>query len=100
MVGHPGHRIRPLMLYTVGLWAFSGLKVVTQAFYSMMDTRTPLWVAIGAVIVNLGAGLLLMGPMKQGGLALATSLAAAFNVAFLFAILIRRLGQFPIWGIR
>jgi putative peptidoglycan lipid II flippase len=86
----------PLLWYTVGLWAFSGLKVVTQAFYSMMDTRTPLWVAIGAVIVNLGAGLLLMGPMKQGGLALATSLAAAFNVAFLFAILIRRLGQFPI----
>ena len=85
-----------LLWYTVGLWAFSGLKVVTQAFYSMMDTRTPLWVAIGAVIVNLGAGLLLMGPMKQGGLALATSLAAAFNVAILFAILIRRLGQFPI----
>jgi putative peptidoglycan lipid II flippase len=84
-----------LLWYTVGLWAFSGLKVVTQAFYSMMDTRTPLWVAIGAVIVNLGAGLLLMGPMKQGGLALATSLAAAFNVALLFAILIRRLGQFP-----
>jgi putative peptidoglycan lipid II flippase len=69
--------------------------VVTQAFYSMMDTRTPLWVAIGAVIVNLGAGLLLMGPMKQGGLALATSLAAAFNVAFLFAILMKRLRQFP-----
>jgi putative peptidoglycan lipid II flippase len=85
-----------LLWYTVGLWAFSCLKVVTQAFYSMMDTRTPLWVAIGAVIVNLGAGLLLMGPMKQGGLALATSLSAAFNVSVLFAILIRRLGQFPI----
>lgn len=84
-----------LLWYTVGLWAFSGLKVVTQAFYSMMDTRTPLWVSIGAVIINLGAGLLLMGPMKQGGLALATSLAAAFNVALLFAILLRRLGQFP-----
>jgi putative peptidoglycan lipid II flippase len=85
-----------LLWYTVGLWAFSGLRVVTPAFYSMMDTRTPLWVAIGAVSVNLIAGLLLMGPMKQGGLALATSLSSAFNVAFLFAILIRRLGQFPI----
>ncbi|MGO9568245.1 MAG: murein biosynthesis integral membrane protein MurJ [Desulfomonilaceae bacterium] len=84
-----------LLWYTAGLWAFSGLKVVTQSFYSMMDTRTPVWVAIGAVAVNLAAGLLLMGPMKQGGLALATSLAAAFNVVVLFAILIRRLGQFP-----
>jgi putative peptidoglycan lipid II flippase len=61
----------------------------------MMDTRTPLWVAIGAVSVNLGAGLLLMGPMKQGGLALATSLAATFNLVVLFAILLRRLGEFP-----
>jgi putative peptidoglycan lipid II flippase len=84
-----------LLWYAVGLWAFSGLKVVTQGFYSMMDTRTPLWAAIGAVVVNLVAGLLLMGPMKQGGLALATSLAAAFNVVLLFSILIRRLGQFP-----
>jgi putative peptidoglycan lipid II flippase len=85
-----------LLWYTVGLWAFSGLKVVTQTFYSMMDTRTPVWVAIGAVAVNLVAGLLLMGPMKQGGLALATSLAAAFNVIVLFAILLKRLGQFPV----
>jgi putative peptidoglycan lipid II flippase len=84
-----------LVWYTAGLWAFSGLKVVTQAFYSLKDTRTPVWVAIGAVIVNLVVGLLLMGPMQQGGLALATSLAAAFNVAVLFAILIKRLGSFP-----
>lgn len=87
---------RALFWYTVGLWAFSGLKVVTQAFFSLKDTRTPVWVSIGAVIVNLIAGLLLMGPMKQGGLALATSLAAAFNVGVLFAILIRRLGAFPL----
>ncbi len=33
--------------------------------------------------------------MAQGGLALATSLAAAFNVGALFIILIKRLGGFP-----
>ncbi len=86
---------KALLWYTAGLWAFSGLKVVTQAFYSMMDTRTPLWISIGAVAVNLVAGLLLMGPMRQGGLALATALAATFNVAVLFAILVKRLGHFP-----
>jgi putative peptidoglycan lipid II flippase len=71
------------------------LKVVIQAFFSLKDTRTPLWVSIGAVAVNLIGGLLLMGPMAQGGLALATSLAAAFNVLLLFAILLKRLGTFP-----
>lgn len=84
-----------LLWYAVGLWAFSGLKVVTQAFFSIKDTKTPLWVAIGAVIVNTVGGILLMKPMAQGGLALATSLAAAFNVLVLFFILMRRLGQFP-----
>jgi putative peptidoglycan lipid II flippase len=79
----------------MGLWAFSGLKVVTQAFFSLKDTKTPLWVGIGAVVVNTAGGLLLMGPMAQGGLALATSVAAGFNVLVLFFILVRRLGQFP-----
>lgn len=85
-----------LLCYAVGLWAFSGLKVVTQGFFSLKDTRTPMHVSIAAVIVNLAAGLLLMKPMAQGGLALATSLSAAFNVVTLFAILVRRLGGFPL----
>lgn len=84
-----------LLWYTAGLWAFSALKVVNQAFYSLKDTTTPLWVSMGAVAVNLVAGLLLMGPMAHGGLALATSLAAAFNVSVLFVILVKRLGGFP-----
>lgn len=84
-----------LFWYTVGLPAFSGLKVVTQAFYATKDTKTPFWVSAVAVAVNLGAGLLLMGPMAHGGLALATSLSAWFSVSVLFWILVRRLGQFP-----
>jgi putative peptidoglycan lipid II flippase len=88
-----------LFWYTAGLWAFSALKVVTQAFFSMKDTRTPVWVSMAAVAVNLITGLLLMGPMAQGGLALATSVSAAFNVMLLFAILSRRLGGSPAPGL-
>ncbi len=84
-----------LLFYTLGLWAYSGLKVVTQAFFSLKDTRTPLWVSIGAVVTNLGCGLALMGPMRHGGLAFATAISAAFNLAILFFILIRRIGFFP-----
>jgi putative peptidoglycan lipid II flippase len=84
-----------LLWYTVGLWAFSSLKVVNQAFYSLKDTKTPLWVSMGAVAANLAAGLLLMGPMAHGGLAFATSIAATFNVTVLFVILVKRLGGFP-----
>lgn len=84
-----------LLWYTVGLWAFSGLKVVTQAFFSLKDTRTPVYVSILAVVTNLVLGLLLMGPMAQGGLALATSAAAALNLIVLSVILFRRLGELP-----
>lgn len=84
-----------LLCYAVGLWAFSGLKVVTQGFFSLKDTRTPVYVSVVAVIVNLVGGLILMKSMAQGGLALATSLSAAFNVGTLFLILVRRLGEFP-----
>jgi putative peptidoglycan lipid II flippase len=83
-----------LLWYTVGLWAFSGLKVVTQAFFSLKDTKTPVKISVVAVVVNLVGGLLLMGPMEQGGLALATSIAAAVNCLVLFFMLIRRLGNF------
>ena len=85
-----------LLFYTSGLWAYSGLKVVTQAFFSLKDTKTPLWVSIGAVITNVGVGLALMGPMRHGGLAFATAISAAFNVSILFFILVRRIGFFPI----
>jgi putative peptidoglycan lipid II flippase len=81
-----------LTCYTVGLWAFSGLKVVTQGFFSLKDTKTPLWVSVIAVISNLALGLILMGPMAHGGIALATSIAAALNFLILFCVLIRRLG--------
>lgn len=84
-----------LLWYTVGLWAFSGLKVVTQAFFSLKDTKTPVKVSILAVAMNLVAGLILMVPMEQGGLALATSLSAAVNIVTLFLVLVRRLGTFP-----
>jgi putative peptidoglycan lipid II flippase len=85
-----------LLWYTAGLWAFSALKVVTQAFFSLKDTKTPVWFSVVAVLLNLGAGLALMGPMAQGGLALATSLAAAGNVIGLFIVLVKRLGNFPL----
>jgi putative peptidoglycan lipid II flippase len=83
-----------LLWYTVGLWAFSGLKVANQAFFSMKDTKTPVWTALASVAVNLVGGLILMRYMDHGGLALATSLAAAFNFLLLLAILTGRLGVF------
>jgi putative peptidoglycan lipid II flippase len=82
-----------LLFYSVGLWAFSLIRVIVPAFYSLQDTKTPVKVAVIALIVNAIAGVVLMFPMKHGGLALATSIASAVNVLILYAILKRRIGQ-------
>lgn len=82
-----------LLFYAVGLCAFSGLKVVVSAFYSMEDTLTPMKIGIAAVVLNIVLNLILMGPLKHGGLALATSIASLFNVLALLYILRKRVGR-------
>ena len=82
-----------LLFYSMGLWAFAAVRVAVQAFYSLNDTRTPMMVGAAAVGLNILFSLLLMGPLREGGLALATSLASAFNFVVLVWILRKRLGN-------
>lgn len=83
-----------LLYYTAGLWAFSTIRVVVSAFYSLQDTKIPMKAAAVALIVNIVFSLILMGPLKHGGLALATSIASMVNVGLLTVILVRRIGSF------
>ncbi len=82
-----------LLCYAVGLWAFSVIRIIVSAFYSLQDTRSPMKAAIVALIVNVGFSVVLMFPLKHGGLALATSIATAVNVGMLWVILRRRIGK-------
>jgi putative peptidoglycan lipid II flippase len=81
-----------LLCYTVGLWAFSVIRIIVSAFYSLQDTRSPMKAAIVALIVNAAFSVALMFPLKHGGIALATSIASMVNVAMLWVILNRRIG--------
>lgn len=81
-----------VLYYAVGLWAFAGIRILVSAFYSLQDTKTPALAAVCAVATNLLLALLLMGPLRHGGLALATALAAMVNGGILVAVLHRRLG--------
>ena len=81
-----------LLYYSVGLWAFAGLRVFVSAFYSLQDTKTPVKVAVVAMIANIAFSLALMGPLKHGGLALALSLASTLQLFMLIFLLRRRLG--------
>jgi putative peptidoglycan lipid II flippase len=81
-----------LFYYTVGLWAFSGIRVMVSAFYALQDTKTPVKVAAVAMMAHLVFSLILMGPLKHGGLALSLSVASSLHFCLLVFLLHRRLG--------
>ena len=81
-----------LLYYALGLWAFSGVRIVVATFYALQDTKTPVRLAVIALLVNVVLSILLMGPMRHGGLALAASLASGVNLILLIRALKKRLG--------
>jgi putative peptidoglycan lipid II flippase len=80
-----------LQFYALGLFAHSALEVVTRAFYSLHDTRTPVLIGAGAMALNIILSLLLIGPLFHGGLALANSVATIVETVVLLVILRGRL---------
>jgi putative peptidoglycan lipid II flippase len=79
-----------LIAFAVGLPAHVLVRVLSSGFFSKQDTRTPVNAGMLALGVNLVLNLALMVPMAHAGLALATSLAAIANAAFLYWHLRRR----------
>lgn len=82
-----------LLFYSLGLIFFAGVRIIVPAFYSLQDTKTPVKAASLALVANAVLGAFLMVPLKHGGLALATSLAAGVNLAFLIINLRRKIGS-------
>ncbi|MBW2039661.1 MAG: murein biosynthesis integral membrane protein MurJ [Deltaproteobacteria bacterium] len=74
---------KALLFYSLSIWAFGGITVLSRAFYALEDAKTPVKVAIMALVANFLLGVVLMHPLRHAGLALANSLAAILNVAFL-----------------
>ena len=60
---------------------------MVAAFYALQDTKTPVKIAVVAFLTNLIFSLLLMGPLKHGGLALALSLASFIQFCLLIFFL-------------
>ncbi len=85
-----------LTCYAYGLFAYGGIKMITQAFYSFQDTFTPFKVACYAAGVNIILNLILMRYLYHGGLALATSIAAFINFVALIVILRVRIRGFNV----
>lgn len=82
-----------LLYYGIGLWAIAGVRILVPAFYAVQDTKTPVKMAVVSLLANVGLSLVLMGPLKHAGLALANSLASMINVCLLLVWLRRGIGE-------
>jgi putative peptidoglycan lipid II flippase len=83
-----------LFYYSLGLSLVALVRVLVPAFYSMQDTRTPVKAAFMAFIFNFLFSLALMGPLKHGGLALASTLSALCQMVILLYLLRKKIGRF------
>ena len=63
----------------------SGLRIIlSKAFYSLRDTKTPMLNGFIAIIANIILNLILIKPLGHGGLALATSISSLIGAILLF----------------
>jgi putative peptidoglycan lipid II flippase len=83
-----------LLFYALGLFWFAGIKVMVTGFHALQDTATPAKVAGLCLAINATLNFVLMGPLKIGGIALASSISAGIDFFILFTVLSARLKGF------
>jgi putative peptidoglycan lipid II flippase len=85
-----------LVWYAVGLVGFAGARIAAQAFYAVAEPGTAVKLGVLAIVANLIAAVVLMGPMGHSGLAAASSFGAYVNLGGLLWAARRRFG--PLGG--
>jgi putative peptidoglycan lipid II flippase len=76
-----------LMAYGTGLLSFMLVKVLAPGFFSRQDTKTPVKIGIACMIANMVFNIIFVIPYDYVGLAIATSLSATLNAAWLYVLL-------------
>ena len=79
-----------LSFYAIGILPYGLVYLFTRAYYALGRTGVPLVASCCAVGANIAFDLLLVGPMRESGLALATSIAGCVSAAILLLSLWRR----------
>ena len=78
-----------------GTIVFAGLfQLVSRVYFAMLDTRTPLYVSLASIPINIGLSFLLSHLYGVSGLAMAASFVALLETVILLIIMRRRQGNF------
>lgn len=87
---------------TAGALVFTSIRMATtsirtlvnNAYYSMQDTKTPVFIGFLAVGVNIIFNFILIRPMAHKGLALATTISSIVACIILLYVLRKKIGSF------
>jgi putative peptidoglycan lipid II flippase len=86
--------------YCLGIWAYALSQVLVRVFYALGDNRAPIRAAAIVVAANLVlSGALVLTPLRESGVALATSAAGVLQVALLAGGLRSRLAGLNLRGV-
>lgn len=89
---------KALLGYAVGLWSFSGVRILVRAYYANQNTRFPVWAALWGLATNLAISFLFYRTEGIFALALGISAGSLVNHAILFFGLKKYLMRTP-WEI-
>jgi putative peptidoglycan lipid II flippase len=73
-----------LMWYSLRICFAAVSGIIVYVFYTLHDTKTPVYCSCASVAVNVVLNLILVRVMAHSGLALATSVAAVVNAVLLW----------------
>lgn len=75
-----------LVYYSLGLYFYTAIYLMTRAFYSVKDSSHPVKFSIISIIINIVLNFLLIKTMAYKGLALSTSIASGVNFFMLLFV--------------
>ncbi len=79
-------------MYILGETAFGIRDLLNRVFHSMQDTKTPMFVALFMIVINIILNLICIRFLGLNGLALSTTIAGLISVTLLILLLRRRTG--------
>lgn len=80
---------RAVAAYSPGLLGFVAVKVLAPGFFARQNVRTPVKIAVAAMVLTQALNLVFVPQLAHAGLALSISLAAVANAGLLLWLLIR-----------
>lgn len=83
--------------FGIGLPSFVLIKILQPAYFAREDMKTPMWISLVSLVVNVAASLALFPVYGHVGVAIATSVAGWVN-AIVLALLLTRERTFQVDG--